>query len=206
METKPCKINPVAEKLQKRYDSLSLEIKKELEEFDKINPREYQLKKIKKTKNEIKTGDVFLLSPREGIYFYGKVLNAYIKNIDKDIFIDQKHLVFIFKCKTKNIGMEDFKPNYLDLLIKPAIVDESYWTKGMFYTVGNIPINEAESNLDYGFLKFGINSNWFVKDDGTELNYQPSILGIHGISTITGIASQIGEELIIDPTILEFSK
>ena len=106
----------------------------------------YQLKTIKRKRSEINKGDVFVLSPREGIYFYGKVLDAKIKHPIRREYSSDLYVVFIFKCKTKNISIDDFKPNYNELLIGPVIVDKGYWTLGLFYTVGNIPLTKEEKN------------------------------------------------------------
>jgi len=84
-------------------------------------------------------------------------------------------------------------------------VDISYWNKGLFYTVGNVGISEYEENLDYGFYRIGINSNWYCKEDGRLLEGKPKILGVYGITTMTGIALQVEKELIINPKLLKFN-
>jgi len=43
-----------------------------------------------------------------------------------------------------------------------------------------------------------------LKEDGRELMHQPQILGTYGIVTITGIARNIEQELIINPDLLKF--
>jgi hypothetical protein len=70
--------------------------------------------------------------------------------------------------------------------------------------VGNTGVSEYEDKLDYGFLRIGIHSNRYCKEDGTVLEAEPKILEIHGVATITGIASQIEKELIINPKLLMF--
>lgn len=166
---------------------------------------QYQLRLIKKTKTELRDGDVFVLSPRENIFFYGKVLKANINNIEKDTFVHGKNIVFIFNNKTTKPIIDDFKPDYSQLLIRPAIVDSSYWNKGLFYTVGNVGVSDYEKDLNYGFYKIGINSNLYCKVDGTILGSKHQILGVFGISAITGIASHIENELIINPELLKFN-
>ena len=196
--------NPISNEWKRRYSEQSAEVKKRIDAIDQMNPKEYQLRVLKKTKNELFEGDVFVLSPRENIFFYGKILKVNINHIDKDTFVHGKNVVFIFKNKTTKPTIDDFKPDYSNLLIRPAIVDNSYWNKGLFYTVGNVGISEIEENLDYGFYKIGINSNWYCKEDGTILENEPHIVGVFGIATMTGITSQIEKELIINPALLEF--
>jgi len=191
------KVNPISDEWKARYQTLPAEVQDRIDAIDKMKPKEYQLKVIKKSKPEIKEGDIFLLSPDEDVYYYGKVLKANINHIKQDTFVQDKHLVFIFKTSTDSVSMNDYKSDYNDLLIRPTIVDISYWNKGFFFNVGNEPITNEEKSLDYGLLKIGIKTNTFCKEDGTVLNEKPEILGIFGISTITGVASKIRKELII---------
>lgn len=196
--------NPLAKEWEKRYSEQPADIKQKLDELYQINSKKYQLRVIKKTKVKLKEGDVFVLSPRENIYFYGKVLKTNIDHKEKDTFVHGKNVVFIFKNKTTVPSIDDFKPDYSQLLIRPAIVDISYWNKGFFYNVGNTGISDYEKNLDYGFYRIGIKSDWYCKEDGTVLETKPKILGLYGITTITGIARLVEKELIINPKLLKF--
>lgn len=180
----------------------SQEIKEKLDNFRNTD---YQLRVIKKARPKINVGDIFVVCPREGIYFYGRVLKTNIKTIDGDTFVDGKQTVYIHKCKSNQISIDNYKPNYDDLLIRPSIVDISYWSKGFFYTVGNLPLTDVEKTLDYGFYKFGIpgiRDGWFCTEEGNKLNHQPRIKGIYGIATINGISAEFEKEIIIEPLLL----
>ena len=80
--------NSISSRWKKRFAELPNDIQQKIKELDNKDPREYQLKVIKKTKCKPKEGDVFLVSSREGIYFYGRVLKTQIKHITNDIFIN----------------------------------------------------------------------------------------------------------------------
>jgi len=196
------KENPIADEWKKIYSEQPYDIKEKLDALDKMKLKDYQLRVIKKTKLEIKDGDVFVLSPREEVYFYGKVLKANINHTSNDTFVQGKHLVFIFKNKSESPSIGEFNPDYSKLLIRPTIVDIGYWNKGLFFNVGNTPVTECENEMDYGFLKIGIKSNTYCKEDGTILSKRPAILGIYGIVTISGVASKIEKQLIISPDLL----
>lgn len=202
MKIKDMNINPLSTRWKERYSTQTPDIQKKLGELDKMNPREYQLRVIKKLKKEPMDGDVFVLSPRDNVYFYGKVLKANIQHISKDVFIHGKNLVFIFKTKSREIDMVNYRSDYSNLLIDPAIVDSSYWSKGYFYTIGNEEVKDFEKNLDYGFYK--LVQDKFYKENGVEMERQPLLFGTYGIATISGIASRVEKELIFDPTLLEF--
>lgn len=194
---------PLSLKYEKRYNEQTAEIKHMLDIFRNTD---YQLRVIQKTKPKVKSGDIFLVSPREGLYFYGKVLKTEINTINSDTFVEGKQSVCIFKCKTKTISMDNFEPNYHELLIAPAIVDISYWKKGYFYTIGNAPTSNDERTLDYGFYKLGIpgiRQGLFCTEEGIRMDKDPEIMGMYGITTITGIAAEIEQELILDSSLLE---
>jgi hypothetical protein len=197
----PGKRNIMSEKWQIRFDNLHPEIQNKLKNFIE-NDAECQLKIIKKTRpKEIKTGDVFVVSPRKGIYFYGRVQKANIES--KDNFVNGNHSIFIYKCKSKEISLDNFKPNFNNLLIDPCIIHKSYWTQGYFYTIGNVPLTEEEKNLDYGFVNVFED---FVTEERKKLEIQPCVFGSYGITTIIGVAGKIEQELIIDPSLLEFEE
>lgn len=194
--------NPISSRWKMRLTEQPDDVQLKIKELDEANPKDYQLKVIKKSKIKPKEGDVFLVSPREGIYYYGRVLKTEIKHITNDTFIHGKSVVFIFKSKTKTLDLANYSPNYDELLIGPEIVDATYWTKGLFYTIANISIDKHEKELDYGF--YSIVKGKFFKENGYELKHQPSLLGTYGIATITGIARNIEKELIINPGLLKF--
>lgn len=197
------KNNPIAEEWRKVYDKQTEDVKNKLDALNNMKPSDYQLKIIKKTNPEIKDGDIFILSPRENIYFFGRVLKANIEHVNNDIFVQGKHLVFIFKAKTSNPTLDVFNADYSELLIRPSIVDVSYWNKGYFFNIGNIKVTEYEKKLDYGFIKIGIKTDYYCKEDGTVLNCKPEILGVFGVTTITGIASKIEQQIILDSNLLK---
>lgn len=195
--------NPISFEYKKRYNMQPQAVRDQLDNFRKSD---YQLKVIEKTRKPvINTGDVFLLSPRDNVYFYGKVLKTNINTINNDGFVHGKQTVFIHKCKTYKKTIDNYNPNYGDLLIPPIIVDISYWKKGFFFTIGNIPLNETEKTLKYGFYKLGIpgiRDGWFCTEEGKKLDSQPPILGMYGIVTITGVAAEIEPEIIMDPSLI----
>lgn len=194
--------NIIAARRRELYDSLDREIQKELDDFFAHRVSTHQLQVFEKSKNSPCEGDVFLVSPRPGIYFYGKVLVASIVRTVPDSFVEGNHVVFIFKSHTKEKTLDNYKPNYDDLLIPPAIVSQHYWTKGYFYWIANLPLTEVERQLDFGFYKIHFKGNFFCKETGEVLEKEPDLLGMHGITTLTGIASEIERELIINPGLL----
>ncbi|MCU9533315.1 Imm51 family immunity protein [Streptococcus sp. CSL10205-OR2] len=195
--------NLIADRRRKRYLQLDKETQRKLDDFYKNRADSYQLQVIEKSKISPQTGDVFLFSPRKGLYFYGKVLLANIHRKIPDSFIEGNHMVVLFKSRVTDLSMDNYRPDYNDLLISPEIVPVDYWKRGYFYTLTNIPLTEEEKGLDIGFYRLSFPKNYFCKVTGEKMVREPKILGLHGITTLTGIASEVERELIIDPTLVE---
>jgi hypothetical protein len=202
MTIKSSNDNPILREWRKRYFSQTADIQEKLDALEKMESKDCQLRIIKKSKKGPIDGDIFLLCPRESIFFYGKVMKADIDHLGKDIFFHGKNLVFIFKYKTKELSIDNFRSDYSNLLIPPEIVDNSCWYSGLFYTIGNEKVTDAERCLEYGF--YNILSGKYYKENGVELEHRPIILGTYGVSTITGIASNVEKEIIINPRIIDF--
>ena len=87
-----------------KYNKLSTIDKEKIDKLKEINPKEFQLRVIKRKRIRPQEGDVFVLSPREGMYFYGKVLKSNIERVDNNTFIEGSNVVAIFNCKTREIS------------------------------------------------------------------------------------------------------
>jgi len=159
---------------------------------------------LKKSKEPIKTGDIFVLSFKEGLYFYGKVLEANIKH-QSDELVNGCHVVFIFRNKTREKNLNDFIPDYNNLLDGPNILNSKYWEKGYFEKIGNIPLTKEEKKMDYGFFEMEPLNRWgtFKKADGELLKHIPKIYEYYGVSVYAGVYISIKAESILDPTLLE---
>ncbi|MFC1946271.1 immunity 26/phosphotriesterase HocA family protein, partial [Chloroflexota bacterium] len=109
---------------------------------------ENELIVIKKSYKEPETGDVFALQPKEGVYYYGKVIRSKVES--KNIMFKGWYLVFIFNIKTNQI-QADVNINNVPLLIRPMVVNKRPWTMGYFKTINNTPITDYDCSIDYGF-------------------------------------------------------
>lgn len=185
--------NAYAEKLSK----LSTDIQDRIKNF---NYDDLQLRKIKaKRPKHINTGDVFVLSPRENLYFYGHVLNGEIKTIDNRGFIVGNNLVVIYRLNTDQITMDRFiSATKRDFLFSPCVVHRQYWTQGYFFTIGNCEFDFTNPDYDYGFLDL---ISGLVNEEGEELDHIPKWIDYRGITTLSGIATYVEKELIMDPSL-----
>lgn len=189
MDFKHLKDNILSNRWKQRYENLPKETKEKIDTLNNSKAEEYQLQVIKRKQMYPEVGDIFQLNPRGEIFLKGIVVNNHINNINGDDLI----LIFIFKPDS-NVD-EVLKKDVVneDLLISPVIVGKEYWTRGYFY---NVSKNMDVKNIrNYGFYSIG--KGKFFDEYGTELRKEPSLLGTYGVATITGIANEVNQELII---------
>ena len=120
------------------------------------NPKEYQLKIIKRQRNiSISTGDMFLVQPIDGLFYVGQVIKSNLGEDAIDPFIGGCHLIVIFDQPFSSIDVDTqtVPVDYYRLLIKPCIVDAVYWKRGYFFAKGNRSVPLVDE-LDYGFWSF----------------------------------------------------
>ena len=194
MDLKNINDNPLSREWEERYAKQPPDVQKKLDEL-KEAPSMNQLEVIKRKRVVPQTGDVFLASPVKGIYFYGIVLNDH----PNDIFGGDLFVIILFKTKTKEQTMNNFKLDFDNILTAPRIVGKEYWTRGYFYNIGKTDLNV--DNIDYGF--YDVIDRRYYDEYEEELDHIPRYLGIFGAATIIGVAYDIWVELIIDSSLLE---
>lgn len=187
--------NIIAYRSKKRYEQQPEDIRKKIDQFQEMPPKKYQLKVIKKEKRYPEKGDIFEIKPTDDLLLYGLVINNHVNNINGEDLL----VVLIFKAGVNPKGMRDafLKEN---ILLPPQTVGIEYWTRGYFYTVDAVDMDDY--CIDYGFFDVGsiytIGHGLFLNEYGERIEREPELLGVYGVSTITGIASKVTRELIID--------
>ena len=186
----------IMERYQKLPDGLRNEVLEVLDLPYSDFVKKYQLHKIKRSYKVPQKGDVFLLQPRENVFFFGLVINDNVSNYNGG----EQFVVMIFKDKTNSVKETIFLPNYDNLLIPPLLITRLYWTTGMFYNVGHI--SELNVDVTYGFYNQLYDK--ITDEYGHRLLKEPKWLGPSGLCTDTGVASYVNRELIIDKKLLNF--
>lgn len=197
--------NPVYERWHERMSVLSEEKRQLIETLvEKRRTKEDNFQIIKRTRREKKDGDVFVCTLNGFVYYYGKILKANIKSI-KEGWFNGCILVSMFKEKTLNKSLTDFRGDYKNLIgYAPYIITSQYWSSGWFETIGSVPITDEELNLDFGYFRrnFINPGGTFCRYDESELDHFPKYFNSMGITTLTGISDDYRIEAIIDPTLL----
>lgn len=179
---------------KERKAKLSPEINSKLDELEQKGYMTDELVFIQRKRPKLQRGDVFVVQPRKNIYFYGLILN-----VVSTPSCNCKIFACIFKNITHEKNMDNFRPDFNNLLLPPMLLIKEPWTSGYFFNVGRINLDEIEVPT-YGF--YHDNTNCIVSDLNERLNYYPSLIGLLMYSGIGGVACDIESELIINPNLL----
>lgn len=145
---------------------------------------------MKKSRKRPVVGDLFLVQPKDGLFFAGKVLKTELESADP--FIKGAMLVFLYGQPS----YEEKLPEQLDsekLLIPPFMITNHPWTKGQFVTVENRELTQEEHDLDYGFIQ--PSRGRYVDEYGNPLEHVPKVYSIYGLCNALFVENRIGEYL-----------
>ncbi|GEN45965.1 immunity 26/phosphotriesterase HocA family protein [Alkalibacillus haloalkaliphilus] len=153
--------------------------------------------KMKPSRKKRKAGEVFVLQPKEGIYFYGRVMKVNI-SIQRP-GMSGWSLVYIYQNPTNELKL----PNHLDnreLLIAPKIVNNQGWLKGYFCSIGHIPVKDEDYKKDYGF--WDIVTKQYLDEEGKPISFTPTIYTDFGIGSYGSVAYDIKQVIDKKPSLL----
>ena len=188
MMEKTVERNLLAEHYKRRYKMQSKEVREKLDRLSEQDPKEYQVKILKRKRIIPQKGDVFVVSPREGMYYCGVVVNA-----GDGISDTYSAVVFILDKEYESMDIDVKDLELENLLYYPEIVDKGYWSRGYFYNIGKQI--EIPDDLDYGFYSIG--KECYVDEYRNRISRCPKLLGIDGVATGIGVARKINRELIL---------
>ncbi|MZP30341.1 hypothetical protein GTO91_11525 [Heliobacterium undosum] len=158
------------------------------------------LVKMKPSRKKPKSGDVFVIQPKEGIYVYGKVIKADLAS--PSAFIQGQYLVFIYHTVCEKI-VQPVELNPQKLLFQPLIVSKLGWTMGFYQTVYSTKVTQEDHAVDYGFydadeLNVPIkNIEKFVDEECQPLGYQPKLWDQYALSSYGYIGRLVHKALAL---------
>ncbi len=192
--------NPMLRRREERKKALTPEQIELLDKFPEVGENLYVLKRTRREKHD---GDIFVCSINGKVFYYGKILNACVEN-KSDSWINGSILACIFREKTTEKNLKNYKGDYDNLLMAPFIVPSQYWSRGYFETIGNESLTKKDKNLDYGFyFRPSIHKNGaFYNEKNEILDHFPKYYSHRGINTYVGVYNYLRQEAIFDPTLL----
>jgi len=155
------------------------------------NERKLNLKILKPTKVKPKEGDIFVLEPVKGTYYFGRIIIGAIKS--KFALMNGMPLIYIYNIAKDNKDYDDIVFNKENLLLPPIITNYSPWIHGYFETVGNKPVNKDDVLKQHCFHRDLVNE--YVNESGDKLWRKHEPCGKYGLASYKGIDWEISKKL-----------
>ena len=187
-------MNPIETYWYERNKSLPLEIQNKLKALREKGHMTDELIYIQRKIPKLQKGDVFVVQPRENIYFYGLILNVCSTPSCKC-----KVIACIFKNITHEKTMDSFNADFNNLLLPPLVLFKEPWTSGYFYNIGRINLDEIVVPT-YGF--YHTTTGTIVSEIGERFRVLPELIGESAYGDTGSCAYEITTELIINPDLL----
>lgn len=201
--------NPCMTRYVARYNSLSEDIQKKIDDIDKLPKEELHLKPIKRKRNpEIHEGTIFAIKLPEDVFFFGKVIctDLTLPMIKQGFFV-----VFFFRQGSRDMSRFPLELTKDNILIGPMIFGDGLWKNGTCYTVDLQPLTKRERKIDFGFYKMNykpsesgklVDLGKVIDVNGNILTKEPAFLGHCAYTTILGIEHAFRREIIINPSLI----
>lgn len=156
-----------------------------------------ELIEMNPSRKKPKEGDIFVIQPKENVYFYGKVIRTNLPSTNG--MIRGWNLIYIYRRPIKQIILPDFL-DPKQLLIPPQIVNNQGWLKGYFQTIGNVPVTLKDISQDYGFLDHITKK--YVDEEGRFLSHKPSTYTDYGLGSYGIVGYDVQEALEANPELI----
>lgn len=150
-----------------------------------------------KTEVEPKEGDIFVIQVVLDKYIYGKVIKTDIKLYDYENGLQSEFVILLYRSVSNTPTKPDFPLELNNLLLKPLLQKDYFFTSGYAKILTNVPLTIEEKEIDLGFE----NSGMFFDLHGNVLEHEPKYKGVLRIEGLA-IAFDVAKILTIDDTVI----
>ncbi|GAA0256179.1 hypothetical protein GCM10010492_66340 [Saccharothrix mutabilis subsp. mutabilis] len=106
---------------------------------------EPNLRVLQKSRRRPEVGDLFVLSPRDDLYVFGRVISDQARWAQVDPQIPPVNLIYVHRYTSPVVEVPpDAELQAGTLLISPTMVNNLPWSRGYFQTIANIPLRPGE--------------------------------------------------------------
>lgn len=156
-----------------------------------------ELLTLKKSRKKPKEGDIFILQPSEGLYYYGKVIKTGIESTNP--FLNGWNLIYISGRPVADKNEVNFDLSQ-GLLVPPVVTNNKGWYDGFFETIQSNEVTDQELNLSYGF--WDDIKKKYRNEHGYTLTSQPVFVSGYGLVSYGGIGRAIHKVLNNEPHLM----
>ena len=152
------------------------------------------------SRKKVVPGDVFSIKLPEG-YLFGRVIATNAKSSEWDE--PHLHLLYIYKDIHKTAAdfqIDDFRPP--QLLIPPVITNRLGWSRGVYETVGHIPLEDTDKLERNIFKRPGHTDYWDENANPVDepLVKDRSVVGLQAVHSYMTIEWEVSVALGLGPT------
>jgi hypothetical protein len=114
---------------------------------------EPNLRVLKRSRKVPLPGDVFVLSPREGLFLFGRVIRTDLPRGKAPM--PGAYLVYVYGHRSDDMQPDPAELRPDALLLPPLFINRMPWTKGYLHTVANWPLTDDELVEQHCFRRAG---------------------------------------------------
>ncbi|MEK4251856.1 immunity 26/phosphotriesterase HocA family protein [Paenibacillus sp. FSL W7-1287] len=143
---------------------------------------------MSKSRKRPVVGDVFVVQPFEGSYYFCKVIKTKLQTKNENH--KNMNLIYIYNYESKNKEVPDDLDRY-SFLLPPTVVNNQGWLKGYYETVQNLNVSDLEENTEFGFFDNYENRNTFYDINGEKIDYKPKYSSFYWLASYGAIGRGI---------------
>lgn len=114
---------------------------------------EPNLRLLKRSTTKPVRGDVFALSPVDGLFLFGRVIRS---DLPRGLApMPGAYLIYIYRGRSTEMQPQRSELRRSELLLAPLFINRMPWTKGYFQTVVNWPVSDEDLVAQHCFLSAG---------------------------------------------------
>jgi len=137
-------------------------------------------------------GDIFVVQPFEGSYYFCKVIKTKLQTKNENH--KRMNLIYIYNYVSKDKRVPENLDRY-PFLLPPTVVNNQGWLKGFYETVQNKNVSDYEEKIEFGFFDNYDNRNSFYDINGEKIHYEPKYSSFDGLASYGAIGRGIHKVL-----------
>lgn len=156
---------------------------------------EPNLRVLKRSRTKPVEGDLFVLSPRDGTFLFGRVIRADLPR--ERAPMPGAYLIYIYRHRSGDMQPDRAELHPGALLLPPLFTNRMPWTKGYFQTVVNWPLSQSDMLAQHCFLS-AIRGRYY-DEDFNELRHAAEPCGDWSLRSYRAIDDEVSAALGIPP-------
>ncbi len=152
---------------------------------------EPNLRVLKASRKKPVPGDVFTLSPLDGLFIFGRVIRADLPR--ERAPMPGAYLIYVYRHRSDDMQPDRAELRPDALLLPPLFINRMPWTKGYFQNVANWPLTDDALVAQHCFLSAG--RGRYFDEDFNELPGPVEPCGDWGLHSYRTLDDEVSDAL-----------